>query len=341
MSLDTKVKNLIINTNMTKEQYEAVDDKSNQLFFVEDSSVVDVPAPEENQSGYLHTDGVNLTWKEVESGGSSFQVTELPDPSLSADKVLQYVGGTNTEYTHGFFYEYGDKFIIMPTIRGFDMTVTIPSGIDTSVVVEDQEKFLKFITRTVMDNGYPSLVAAPTNVNIMLDSQYMEGDKYPVTIIAGDGEIEMQAFFTLEYLQQNTGISGLNDSNEFMVVDIMVNVAVPGSLTEGWQQVDVQPSNIIKIAELVNGLVELATNTIYNGAELQGLSITFPTVDLKYTSQLNFTSGASATSFTAPDDIKWAGDSIVKGAFVPEINKRYVILFYYDGVNICAIVRGE
>lgn len=68
MSLDTKVKNLIINTNMTKEQYEAIDDKSNQLFFVEDSSVVDVPAPEENKSGYLHTDGTNLTWKEIESG---------------------------------------------------------------------------------------------------------------------------------------------------------------------------------------------------------------------------------------------------------------------------------
>ena len=67
MSLDTKVKNLIINTNMTKEQYEAIDDKSNQLFFVEDSSVVDVPAPEENKSGYLHTDGTNLTWKEIES----------------------------------------------------------------------------------------------------------------------------------------------------------------------------------------------------------------------------------------------------------------------------------
>ena len=68
MSLDTKVKNLIINTNMTKEQYEAIDDKSNQLFFVEDSSVVDVPAPEENKSGYLHTDGTNLTWEEIESG---------------------------------------------------------------------------------------------------------------------------------------------------------------------------------------------------------------------------------------------------------------------------------
>ena len=53
MSLDTKVKNLIINTNMTKEQYEAVADKSNQLFFVEDSSVADVPAPPTDNGTYV------------------------------------------------------------------------------------------------------------------------------------------------------------------------------------------------------------------------------------------------------------------------------------------------
>lgn len=86
--------------------------------------------------------------------------------------------------------------------------------------------------------------------------------------------------------------------------------------------------------------VELTDNTIYNAGEMASLSITFPTVDLKYTSQLNFTSGATATAFTAPATIKWDGDSIVNGAFVPETNKRYVIMFYYDGVNICAIARG-
>jgi hypothetical protein len=312
-TVDTSVNELIIN-KLTQAQYDALTEKSpTELYFVTDA----------------------------QEDADSFQVTELPDPSLNVDKVLQYVGGTNAEYTHGFFYEYGDKFITPPTIREFNMNALGPNGPESSVVVEDQEKFLKFITRTVMDNGYPGLVAAPTTVNIMLDPEYKEGDKYPVVIVAGEGEIEMQAFFTLEYLQQHTGISGLDDSNGFMVVDITVNVVAPGSLTEGWQQVDVQPSNIPKIAKLVNGPVKLATNTIYNGAELLGLSITFPTVDLKYTSQLNFTSGASATSFTAPADIKWAGDSIVKGAFVPETNKRYVILFYYDGVNICAIVRGE
>ena len=95
------------------------------------------------------------------------------------------------------------------------------------------------------------------------------------------------------------------------------------------------------VVNIADGAIQLGHNAIYNGGTISSLSITFPTVDLKYTSQLNFTSGATATAFTAPADIKWAGDSIVDGAFVPETNKRYVILFYYDGVNICAIAKGE
>lgn len=102
-----------------------------------------------------------------------------------------------------------------------------------------------------------------------------------------------------------------------------------------------QYSKAPTVTEQNENSVELADNTIYNAGETASLTITFPTVDLKYTSQLNFTSGATATAFTAPADIKWAGDSIVDGAFVPETNKRYVILFYYDGVNICAIAKGE
>lgn len=139
MSLDTKVKNLIINTNMTKEQYEAVDDKSNQLFFVEDSSVVDVPAPEENQSGYLHTDGVNLTWKEVESGGSSSQVNELPDASLNTGKVVQYVGASTDTLTNGYFYKAEQVDPLTAEITNFDSyeynTVSVEVG-DFNLFVE-------------------------------------------------------------------------------------------------------------------------------------------------------------------------------------------------------------
>lgn len=95
-----------------------------------------------------------------------------------------------------------------------------------------------------------------------------------------------------------------------------------------------------KVVALTANTVELATNTIYNAGELAALTITLPaTTDSTYISQLNFTSGATATAFTAPDTIKWAGDD-TDGAFVPMANKRYAVMFYSDNVNIRAIVQG-
>lgn len=86
--------------------------------------------------------------------------------------------------------------------------------------------------------------------------------------------------------------------------------------------------------------IELVDNTIHNTGETSSLTITLPTTDAMFTSQLNFTSGATATAFTAPDTIKWAGDDIVDNAFVPAANKRYSVMFYSDNVNVRAIVQG-
>lgn len=94
------------------------------------------------------------------------------------------------------------------------------------------------------------------------------------------------------------------------------------------------------VVDLTDDTVELATNTIYNAGEMSSLTITLPTTDAMFTSQLNFTSGATATAFTAPDTIKWAGDDITDNAFVPAANKRYSVMFYSDNVNIRAIVQG-
>lgn len=97
----------------------------------------------------------------------------------------------------------------------------------------------------------------------------------------------------------------------------------------------------IRAVVLTANTVELATNTIYNAGELAALTITLPaTTDSTYVSQLNFTSGATATAFTAPDTIKWAGDDITENAFVPATGKRYTVMFYSDNVNIRAIVQG-
>lgn len=95
--------------------------------------------------------------------------------------------------------------------------------------------------------------------------------------------------------------------------------------------------NVVALSE---STVELATNTIYNAGEMATLAITFPTADETYVSQLNFTSGATATAFTAPDTIKWVGDDVTDGAFIPATNKRYAIMFYSDGTNIRGAVQG-
>ena len=87
---------------------------------------------------------------------------------------------------------------------------------------------------------------------------------------------------------------------------------------------------------------QIASNTIYNCGELTALTVTLPsTLEIDYISQINFTSGSTATQLTAPATIVWDGDSIdTNGLFVPEANMRYTVMLYSDGSNILGIVRG-
>lgn len=95
------------------------------------------------------------------------------------------------------------------------------------------------------------------------------------------------------------------------------------------------------------GIITLADNTIYNApaaTELTNIEIVLAVtpypVDMG--AQLNFSSGATATAFTAPGSgILWYGDDLVSDVFVPQANTRYNILFYSDGAGtIRAIVQG-
>ena len=86
---------------------------------------------------------------------------------------------------------------------------------------------------------------------------------------------------------------------------------------------------------------ELASDTIYNCGELSALTITIPnSVDEKYISQVNFTSGATATVLTAPVDVIWRGSDVDSNGFTPVANKRYAVLFFSDGVNVRGLVQG-
>lgn len=85
----------------------------------------------------------------------------------------------------------------------------------------------------------------------------------------------------------------------------------------------------------------LAANYTYNCGEMTSLDISFPaTPAVNYISQLNFSSGATPTSITAPNTIIWLGDDITGGVFVPVAGKRYCVMFYYDGTAIRGLVQG-
>ena len=94
------------------------------------------------------------------------------------------------------------------------------------------------------------------------------------------------------------------------------------------------------VAELT-AATTIAHNTIYRAGVLASLTISLPaTFEDDFISKFDFTSGATATAFTAPDTLKWDGSDIVSNALVPGANKRYSIFIYYDGVFLNAIARG-
>ena len=96
------------------------------------------------------------------------------------------------------------------------------------------------------------------------------------------------------------------------------------------------------IVTLTTSSTELATNTIYNGGELASVTFTLPaTVPADFAAQLNFTSGTTATTFTAPATVTFEGDACSNGVFTPLASKRYSVLIYTDGVNVIGLVMGN
>jgi hypothetical protein len=107
-----------------------------------------------------------------------------------------------------------------------------------------------------------------------------------------------------------------------------------------WTNVDNSAPHISQISSSTLSQ-EIADNEIYNAGTLTSLTITLPnTITADFISQVNFTSGSTATVFTAPNTILWCVGSLTNSTFTPSANKRYTIMFYSDGVNVIGIVQG-
>ena len=84
--------------------------------------------------------------------------------------------------------------------------------------------------------------------------------------------------------------------------------------------------------------ITLADNTETRFAEITSLTVALPeTISDSFVSSAVFKSGATATAVTVPSGVYCQGADCKNGAFLPKANKRYTMIFSYDGIMNCYI----
>ena len=84
--------------------------------------------------------------------------------------------------------------------------------------------------------------------------------------------------------------------------------------------------------------ITLADNTEARYGEITSLTVTIPeTLSDSFISSAVFKSGATATTVTVPSDVYCQGADCKNGVFTPKANKRYTMIFSYDGIMNCYI----
>lgn len=98
----------------------------------------------------------------------------------------------------------------------------------------------------------------------------------------------------------------------------------------------------ITIGEATSASITLVNSIEYRYGEVEELTIVLPEVfPEQFQCSVVFSSGLAPTVFTCPASVKWSGSNIDSNlALVPVAHKRYTLLFWHDGVNLCAISRG-
>lgn len=93
--------------------------------------------------------------------------------------------------------------------------------------------------------------------------------------------------------------------------------------------------------------IPLEDKYLYNStSNITALTLSAPTVDVRYMSQVNFSSGGTATTLTYPNTFKVLDGcddvQVVNGVktFVPVANKRYQLFVFSDGVNTIIFGKG-
>lgn len=268
-------------------------------------------------------------------GGGSFDYTTVVSKTATmptADSsniniVYMYTGETNANYTHGYIYEnkktstYTDSVTFEPaTLSGTVVTAT--AGALSNLCAE-------YIT------GDITSIVSGTLVYLAAGDLWLLTGKD-----AEDNTVGSFQVYTPDYEAAGFTFTGTPEDGDV----VAFTCTITDNSTYSWQRLDVQPTGKEEVVTVSASTLtqELADNTIYNAGTLAALTITFPaTPTASYISQVNFSSGTTATALTAPVDVVWTGDDIVSDVFVPDVSKRYSVLFFWDGASMCGIAKAN
>lgn len=136
-----------------------------------------------------------------------------------------------------------------------------------------------------------------------------------------------------EWVNQSSGGGSVDD----------VKVNGTSVVTDGVASIDLTGYETKSVIEALDATdsITLADNTIYNGGTQTALTIALwasPTVSS--IAEVVFSSGSTATTLSYPNSVKWIGDDISGGLFIPVSGKRYTVIFYYDGSETVGVVKG-
>lgn len=172
-------------------------------------------------------------------------------------------------------------------------------------------------------SDYAQKSELPTKTSeLQNDSGYITADNIPSEVYIGSEEPQGNEVI---WVDNSTTAENINATKAYVVE--VVNLS--------------KTRTVIDTENTIIPAFELSDNTEYRFMlELESIEFTLPenTTD-DYISSLVFKSGATATTITYPDRIKWSGEDISSDKFVPAPSKIYEVLIYWNGFDYCGIVK--
>ena len=293
-----------------------------------------------------------------EEMGNTWQLEEMPEATADLlGTIVQYIGETDSSYTHGYVYECKSSSSYTGTIYfeqhkvGFDTDAGTVVGFFEDNNIDNYFNVTHGTMTYYVDGDIWALEGLDADNNVVftglqLYTQDLEDAGFvflnPMTDFEDEEVIDFETTFTevVSYfwerinVQPSSGGSGAVDDVEVNGVSVVTDGVASIDLTDYQEKATIQ-------ALSATDSITLADNTIYNGGEQTALTIALPaTVDVSFLCEIDFTSGTTPSTLAYPNSIKWFGTDVSGGVFVPATSTRYTLLFYFDGVQYVCIVKG-